>query len=298
MTPAGLRKTVHLAVSGDAFKALYFDWERSELRPNLVFVDAAGAIVYQINEAGLKGEPLDPGRKLAVVWGDSVVFGVGPSWPCLLDDFAPGYQFLNGGIEGDGYVNILRRAAKFNREHKVALNLLMLGWHPHSMFLFEQVAREEQVGRVDGRWRRLLGREPATTAVNRELRTRLAAFLKAVPNTVVLTMPTALSPDIIDRDLSRFVVHGDHPLNFTFLGRLPYSIDRQRGAFNFIRERNEIACEVCAQMNIRVVDLFERFSTEGLPEFRECFADILHFRPRAFPLVAEAVFAEIKDLLV
>ena len=66
----------------------------------------------------------------AVVWGDSVVFGIGWSWPCLLDEFARCYQFLNGGIEADPYDNILRRAAAFNETHSVALNIVMLGWHP------------------------------------------------------------------------------------------------------------------------------------------------------------------------
>lgn len=286
-----LPKTVHLAVTGDAFKALYYDWERAQLRPNLVFVSADGVVLYEINEAGLKGGPLDPTRKTVVVWGDSVVFGVGRSWPCLLDDLAPGYQFLNGGIEGDGYTNILRRAAAFNREHPISLNLLMLGWHPHSIFLFEDAGR---IGRSEepGRWRRLLRRAPALTMANRELRERLTAFLQAVPNTVVLTMPTALNPSMVDQDITPFVTAG-----FTFLGRLSYSIERQRGAFEFIRERNQIAREVCARLNIRVVDLFERFNTQDVPDFREHFADILHFRPTSFPLVAETVYDGIKDLL-
>lgn len=291
MTP-GFHKTVHLAVQGDVFKALYFDWERLELRPNLVFVDATGELVYQINEAGLKGEPIDPRRKLAVVWGDSVVFGVGRSWPCLIDNLAPGYQFLDGGIEGDGYSNILRRAAEFNRKHEVALNLLMLGWHPHTMFLFEQVARDVASAKPEGRLRRLFGREPVPIASNRELRASLTAFLQVVPNTVLLTIPTALNPGNVDRDLSEFVVDG-----FTLLGRLPCTVETQIGAFAFVRERNRIAREVCAEMNITVVDLYERFNTEHLADFRENFADILHFRASAYPEVAAAVFDGIKQLL-
>lgn len=292
---AALRKTVHLAVSGDAFKALYFDWERDELRPNLAFVDAAGSVVYEINEVGLKGDPLDPGRKLAVAWGDSVVFGAGRSWPCLLDGFAQGYQFLNGGIEGDGYTNILRRAAKFNREHPVALNLVMLGWHPHSMFLFENAMAEPRMS--IGIWQRMLGRGQTAERSNRELGARLEAFLRAVPNTVLLTMPTALNPQLIDRDLSEFFAEGDDRTAFSFLGRLPYSVAIQRGAFAFIRERNDIAREVCARLNIRLVDLAERFNTEGAADFRQCFHDILHFRTGAYPLVAEAVYDGVKDLL-
>src|SRR5437763_9575320 len=96
----------------------------------MVLVDRQGAVVFEIDELGLKGVARDPSRKLAVVWGDSVVFGVRWSWPCLIDALAPGWQFLNGGIEADPYTNILRRAAAFNREHDVALNIVMLGWHP------------------------------------------------------------------------------------------------------------------------------------------------------------------------
>jgi lysophospholipase L1-like esterase len=66
----------------------------------------------------------------AVIWGDSVVFGRGRGWPCLLDRLAAGYQFLNGGLEGDLYKNILRRASEFNRRHRVALNVRMLAGIP------------------------------------------------------------------------------------------------------------------------------------------------------------------------
>src|SRR3954447_2199277 len=97
-----------------ALKRLVFDQATGMLRPNLVLVDRAGAVLFEINELGLKGAARDPSRKLAVVWGDSVVFGMGASWPCLLDELAPGYQFLNGGIEADPYDNILRRALAFN----------------------------------------------------------------------------------------------------------------------------------------------------------------------------------------
>src|SRR5260370_10955475 len=123
-------KTVLLIPRDSEIKTVCFDDETQSLRPNLVLVDAAGAVVFEINELGLKGDARAPSRKWAVVWGDSVVFGISWSWPCLLDRFAPGYQFLNGGIEADPYDNILRRAAEFNRAHAVALNILMLGWHP------------------------------------------------------------------------------------------------------------------------------------------------------------------------
>src|SRR3954464_5526872 len=131
INPARLR-TVHLITETDTFdkKGLIYDRDRAALQPNVVCIDRDGSIIFEMNEVGLKGDPIDPHRKLAVVWGDSVVFGSGPGWPCLLDRLAPGYQFLNGGLDGDHYANILRRASEFNRDHPVALNLLMLGWHP------------------------------------------------------------------------------------------------------------------------------------------------------------------------
>ena len=152
-------KAVHLIPQDAAIKNLCFDTATQTLRPNLVLVDRNGAVVFEINELGLKGDAREPSRKLAVVWGDSVVFGVRRSWPCLIDALAPGYQFLNGGIEGDPYDNILRRAAAFNRAHDVALNILMLGWHPWR--LPENRAGRE-IGLIGG-LRRVLRRGSITT---------------------------------------------------------------------------------------------------------------------------------------
>jgi hypothetical protein len=208
--PARLR-TVHLITQIDAFKALYFDRDGMALRPNLVFVDANGSVVFETNEIGLKGDALDPARRLAVVWGDSVVFGSGRGWAHLLDPLAPGYQFLNGGLNGDPYGNILRRASGMNRRLPVALNLLMLGWHP----LVAMPA-----GRGPPRWDRLTQGSDALPRVellrngNDGLRAELSSFLEATPNTVVLTMPTALNAGIAGRDLSDRLVRADDEIGF------------------------------------------------------------------------------------
>src|ERR1043166_3692205 len=76
--PTALRTVLPVADT-DVFKALYYDRERTALRANLTFIDFNGQIVFETNEAGLKGDPVDSSRKLAVVWGDSVVFGSGRS---------------------------------------------------------------------------------------------------------------------------------------------------------------------------------------------------------------------------
>src|SRR5262249_30539208 len=98
-------------------------------------------------------------------------------WPCLLNGLAPNYQFLNGGIEGDPYSNILRRASEVNRDRAVALNLLMLGWHP--------------------------------LPDNRNVHSALTAFIEETSNTVLLTMPTALNRRLTDQDLSSYFTRRD-----------------------------------------------------------------------------------------
>ena len=301
-------KAVHLIPPDAAIKRLCFDEETQMLRPNLVLVDRQGSVVFEINELGLKGAARDPVRKLAVVWGDSVVFGVRRSWPCLLDELASGYQFLNGGIEGDPYDNILRRAAAFNRQHAVALNILMLGWHPWRL---PSVVTEQSSG-VTGKLSRIKqafrGLRPAPPAAPRlhdpdtqpphpRLRAELLDFLERTPNTVLVTMPTALNRNIADQDLSRYFTGGDRDTVFTFAGDLAYSVDVQRCVFEHIAERNAVVREVAQTTGTRLVDLAAAFDTEPLPDFREDFHDMLHLRLRAYPKAAAAVYAGIKDLL-
>jgi lysophospholipase L1-like esterase len=258
-------KTVHLMLDHHACKLLYYDNETQALRPQLVFVDAAGSIVFEINEIGLKGDPVDVDRKLAVVWGDSVVFGVGWSWPRLIESLAPGYQFLNGGIEGDFYANILRRASELNRRRSVALNLVMLGWHP--------------------------------LPDNRNLRSALTAFLRNTENTVLLTIPTALNRRLASQDLSPYFSGGGEDDAFSFSGNLRYSLQLQRTAFDYIIERNQMARDCARQTRTPLVDLFAAFDTEMADDFRQDFLDIMHLRPSAYPKIAQTVYQGIEDLL-
>lgn len=291
--PAMLR-TVHVITEGESFKALYYDRESAALRPNLVVVEPDGSGGFEINDVGLKGDALDPRRKLAVVWGDSVVFGSGRGWAHLLDGLAPGWQFLNGGLEGDLYTNILRRAGAFNAKHPVALNLVMLGWHP-----FVPSRGRAKPGRS---WFGIGKSAPRVVHRlrygNEHVRHGLRAFLEATPNSVVITMPTALNPSILDTDLSAYFVDGGDEDGFRFIGNVPYVIEGQRLGYDHIVERNAIARELCGRLGVRVIDLFAALDTTHQPDFRANFLDMVHLRPRSYPLVAERIYDEIKDLLV
>jgi carbamoyltransferase len=290
ITPEKLR-TVHTITECEAFKALYWSGELPGMVPNLVFVNRDGSTAFESNEVGFKGDALDPSRKLGVVWGDSVVFGAGRGWAHLLDGLAPGWQFLNGGLEGDLYTNILRRAAAFNKQCKVALNLVMLGWHPFVP------PREAPTGR--SKWFAGHRRTPAMLphSGNENVEVALTRFLQLLPNTVVLTMPTSLNRAIVDRDLSPYLTEGDGDTIFRFAGRIPYQLDGQRWAFEHILERNAIARDVCARLGVRLIDLEAALDTTSLPDFRKNFVDIMHPRASAYPMLAQLAHAEIKDLL-
>jgi len=124
----------------------------------------------------------------------------------------------------------------------------------------------------------------------------LTDFLESTPNTVVMTMPPALNRQIIDRDLSPFFVPRDDKTAFHFLGHLPHQVEGQRWGLDHILERTAITREVCARVGVRVIDLFAALDTENATDFREHFVDVLHLRPRSYPLVAQIIYDNIKDL--
>jgi hypothetical protein len=259
---------------------LYLDGATRRLIPNVSLVRSDGSPFFDINEVGLKGDPIDPTRRLAVVWGDSVVFGIGQGWPCLLDRLVPGYQFLNGGIEGDDYRNVLQRMVEFNRERPVSLNILFPGWHPHGQ--------------------------------NRELAADLINACRGIPNPVLLTLPTALNSRIARTDLTSYfsakladwetmywVSELTDPdfRGFYFYGFHEYSVSLQADAFAHVLERNSQIREAGAMARIPVIDLFAAFDTGSMADFRADFFDILHPRPSAYPKLAQAVYAGIRHLV-
>jgi hypothetical protein len=264
---SGLVRAVHVVpeTTGE-FQSLYLDLERNRLRPNLTFVRRDGTIYFETNELGLKGEARDPQRRLAVVWGDSVVFGIGAGWPTLLNDYFTGYQFLNGGVEGSNCQQVLQRAVAFNREHSIALNIILIGWHTY-------------------------------VQMNANVRDDLTAAVAAVPHLVLATMPTALNRNLLGEDLSPFFKGTDLSSGFYFFGNVEYSPENLVRVFQYIVERNRIVCEVAAAAAVPVIDLFAAFNTEHQTDFRQDFFDVMHPRPSAYPKLAQAVADGIAPVL-
>jgi lysophospholipase L1-like esterase len=132
---------------------------------------------------------------------------------------------------------------------------------------------------------------------NRNVRSTLTAFLHSAPNTILVTMPTALNRRIARLDLSCYVANRDGPDAFTFCGNLPYSQELQSAAFDYILERNEIVRDISRQTDTPLVDLFCEFDTEHLADFRQEFSDMIHLRPSAYPKIARGIYEGIKHLL-
>jgi hypothetical protein len=178
-----------------------------------------------------------------------------------------------------------------NERYPVALNLLMLGWHNFVPSWWERRPRAD---------RRHYSARSAQHSCNgnENVRADLTSFLERTPNTVVLTMPTALNQRIVDCPMSSYLREGDDDIGFRVFGDVNRELEGQREAFTYILERNAIAREVCAQLRIRVVDLYLAFDTERETDFREHFSDIVHLRPRSYPLLAQIVYENIKDLLL
>ena len=258
-------KTVHyfdMRLGTGGLQAIYLDREANRLRPDLSFVHEDPRWGFEINEIGFKGDALDPERKLAVVWGDSVVFGVGAGWPALLDRFVDGYQFLNGGIEGDHYENILARAIKFNSEHPVALNVILLGWHNI----------ESNVGVADN----------------------LLAAISQIPCAVLVTMPTALNRSLGDIS-DKFVSTADWLTDgFYFQEAEEYSIAWQQRRLDHIMERNQIVRDVAKIAGVPLIDLFAALDTENASDFRADFFDIYHPRSNAYSKIARVIAEGLK----
>lgn len=116
--PAVIRDVVELpmGVSLGTWQAFYITPTRSGLVPGRHFV-AGSDLFFTTNTLGLKGTEPDPARRQAVIWGDSVVFGVGEGWPAALERKLPGWQVHNGGLEGDPLESVLARARAMQARH-------------------------------------------------------------------------------------------------------------------------------------------------------------------------------------
>lgn len=263
--------------SAAVFQDYYILPGKTGLYPDRLYVhkDAAGAVApyFETNSWGLKGQNLPEGKKAAVIWGDSVVFGSGASWPCLLNTLQSDYHFMNGGIEGDTPFNILTRMQAMNARYPLALNIFMPGWHAMDSW----------------------GRKVRDIFRRDEYEKALRAVLETPPSQLVLmTLPSYLSAQDALADISSLFCAGDDTQAFGFWGVLDYSPEQAALVRAFIMDRNEVTRRAAAAYKRPVIDLFNMLSCAHVTDARPWFYDVCHIRPAKYRELAQAVFSQLR----
>jgi len=240
----------------------YMD-EGWRLRPNTSLHHASGELYFQINEAGLKGSKLDPNRKKVVVWGDSVVFGIGRGWVDHASDKE--YLFLNGGAEGSPADAIMKNALEKNSKFSFDINVFSLGWHSkHDIKLVEKIL-EQSI---------------------------------QLPNVVLMTMPYSLSLELAGKDLSReFQINSSFQDAYLFWGNHAYSIKTATRLVKEIIKQNQLTRSFAEKNKIPLLD-FEALmvSERTSATFKRSFFDLGHPRPEIYPFLTESLKDIVKVL--
>src|SRR5271157_4758361 len=159
--------------SYEIMQSFYMTRSPLRLKPRVILVRPQDMSVYlETNSFGFKGPDVDSNKRLVAMWGDSVVFGIGNEWVGAVDRCFPGFQFLNGGLEGDPFENIMERASEANQRLKIDHNIMFPGWH----------ARQ----RPD------------------VLQSLLERAIATLPGPIFCTVPTSLNETVVEVDLSPY----------------------------------------------------------------------------------------------
>jgi hypothetical protein len=269
------------------FLKKYIKPDRSGLIPNVTLVqrDAHGTMVpfIKTNAWGFKGNPPDPSKKQAVIWGDSVVFGIGPSWAEMLSQDQDVYQFHNGGLEGDIAINVMNRMIEGNKIHPLALNVLFLGWHGNASFKTRYFSN--------------------TLNTPDDVELMLVKIVKTglIPGLILCTLPTYLCADDAQQDFSHLFSGTENYITdddafFTFWGQEVYDPANIQFLLAFIADRNAIIRRVAHTYGIPLIDLYELFKVKTVEEGRASFCDVCHFRSRMYPHIRKVMMTQFKAI--
>ena len=264
-------KTIHLFPDGAGLQylqSLYLRRSTMTLIPNIAIINEQGELLFETNTLGLRGPEPQPGECFGIVWGASDVFSMQhcTSWPELIDDGTLGCRFLNGGVEGSNYRQILKRALDTNRNHPAALNVIFLGWNDF----------------------------PDNHAVQFDLENALGEL----PNAVLVTQPTSLNATIANQDIRAHFRAQLGPEHYGFWADYTYSVELQHAFYVHITQRNEIVRAVATRTDTPLIDLFAILDSSRLDDFRKYFFDVGHPRPAMYPTIAGIVREAVRPLLL
>lgn len=255
-------------------KSYYWDPVAMETACNLRVCYNEATLAFRMNDLGFRStQDRDEGRPLTVVWGDSVVFGQGErTWVDMLEKFRPGVQFLNGGVEGLRFPEILDLAEKRNAEFQIDYNIMMPGWHGW-----------------DGR----------------EADLRLWERVAQLPGPAFMTVPSLLNEMTIKEDWDEYIweknggkwkrpQHGGMEGSLRrFWGKDDFRAT-SAGHLDKILHRNYTCRTAARQMSIPLCDMWMAMAVSTLAQGVPYFQDMGHPEPDAYPWMAEIVWRSLK----
>jgi hypothetical protein len=258
-------------------RALYTDFLTGFLVPRTT-IWSGDHLLIEVNSLGCRGPEPEPGKPVVAFFGDSTTLGVmgtaggivGESWTEHVD--VPGYAVLNAGVEGLQMDAAADRYASLHDRVPLACAVFYTGWHnliynPRSPEYWEECLRR---------------------------------YLAPDHTTVLCTLPTALLPEMRERGIDALVderpevsISDDY---FHFWRGwdadewLPELLDA-------IERFNAHVAAFCSRTGTPLLDLGALMRPPSYEQAPRDFFDVCHFRPRAYPRVADYVSGELRKLL-
>jgi hypothetical protein len=226
----------------------------------LVFLDSDSPPLFYINNLGLKGRVVDSNDSILVVWGDSIVFGIGRGW--VYGKTSQGARIMNGGHEGTRPKVILRNAIELNTNRVTTLNIFSLGWHG---------------------------------AKNKHEVMEVLKSATELPNLALMTLPTSLQFRHVFFDYVKLFRSGNVNEGFVFWGNLrPTRLILFKLLYNMSRQ-NRLIRNFAKKKRLPLFDLEHELKDKYLSEPGEFFFDLGHFRPSFYPTLNKILLAFIDE---
>jgi hypothetical protein len=257
-------------------RALYTDFLTGFLLPRTT-IWTGDDLMIRINSLGCRGPELTLGEPVVAFFGDSTTLGVlttsgfhGDSWTEHVD--LPGYGVLNAGVEGIDLGHVARRYESLRHRVPLACAVFYTGWHN----LIYNTRTPEY-------WEECLQR-----------------YLSPDHQTVLLTLPTPLLPEMRERGIAPLVNErqgaslDDDFFHFWRGWKTePWLVELIESHERF----NAHLADFCARTGTPLIDLYSFAQPRSYDDAPNDFFDVCHFRPRAYPKVAAFLSSELRTIL-
>lgn len=259
-------------------KSFYWDPVAMETARNVRVCYKDAMTYFRMNNLGFRSiQNRDESRPLAVVWGDSVVFGQGQrTWVDMLEKFCPSVQFFNGGVEGIEFGELVDLMERRNAEVEIDHNITMPGWHGwhgshHDIALWARVME--------------------------------------LPGPMVVTMPSLLNELTIQEDWLPYIVAsaggswkrpgnaGLHGCLRRFWGNDLFHTTAATH-LDKILHRNATCRRIAEGYAVPLCDMWNGMTVNKLAQGVPYFQDMGHPEPDAYPWMAEIMWRSIKHELL